>query len=102
MVYLEELELIHESGDVLYPVKITSKLSGNTAFRLVPPGMEKKDNTIEVVDPSEVITLVIHKGHSVRCSTLVATVLGKDGKKIKRSGLYKIRERSITKYNIKK
>lgn len=47
MVYLEELELIHESGDVLYPVKITSKLSGNTAFRLVPPGMEKRTTPLK-------------------------------------------------------
>lgn len=102
MTYLDELELIHESGDVLYPVKITRKTSGKAAFHLVPPGMNKKDGTIEVMEPSDVISLVIDNGHSVRCSTLVATVVGKSGVKIKRKGLYKISERSITKYNIKK
>ncbi|EHE8729516.1 TPA: transposase, partial [Escherichia coli] len=28
MIYIEQLELIHKSGDVLYPVKITRKSSG--------------------------------------------------------------------------
>lgn len=30
MIYIEQLELIHKSGDVLYPVKITRKSSGKT------------------------------------------------------------------------
>jgi hypothetical protein len=28
MIYIERLEFIHKSGDVLYPVKITRKSSG--------------------------------------------------------------------------
>ena len=59
MIYIEQLELIHKSGDVLYPVKITRKSSGKTAFHLVPFGLNKTHDLLEVEDASEAIRLVI-------------------------------------------
>ncbi|HCS3436801.1 TPA: hypothetical protein OQW57_004361, partial [Shigella flexneri] len=77
MIYIEQLELIHKSGDVLYPVKITRKSSGKTAFHLVPFGLNKTHDLLEVEDASEAIRLVIDERHSIRCSTLTATITNK-------------------------
>ncbi|XPE42903.1 hypothetical protein ACNKHV_20295 [Shigella flexneri] len=41
MIYIEQSELIHKNSDVLYPVKITRKSSGKTAFHLVPFGLTR-------------------------------------------------------------
>ncbi len=79
MIYIEQLELIHKSGDVLYPVKITRKSSGKTAFHLVPFGLNKTHDLLEVEDASEAIRLVIDERHSIRCSTLTATITNKKG-----------------------
>ncbi|ELN3017763.1 transposase [Escherichia coli] len=91
MIYIEQLELIHKSGDVLYPVKITRKSSGKTAFHLVPFGLNKTHDLLEVEDASEAIRLVIDERHSIRCSTLTATITNKKGKRIKRTGIYSIK-----------
>ncbi|HDR2890977.1 TPA: transposase [Enterobacter asburiae] len=101
MIYIERLEFIHKSGDVLYPVKITRKSSGKTAFHLVPFGLDKTDDLVEVDDPSEAIRLVIDEGHSIRCSTLTATITDKKGKRIKRTGIYSIKGVSIREYHVR-
>jgi hypothetical protein len=101
MIYIERLELTHKSGDVLYPVKITRKSSGKTAFQLVPFGLDKTDDLIEVEDPSEAIRLVLDERHSIRCSTITATMTDKKGKRIKRTGIYSIKGVSIKEYNVR-
>lgn len=101
MIYIERLEFIHKSGDVLYPVKITRKSSGKTAFHLVPFGLDKTDDLVEVEDPSEAIRLVIDERHSIRCSTLTATITDKKGKRIKRTGIYSIKGVNIKEYNVR-
>lgn len=101
MIYTESLELIHKSGDVLYPVKVTRKSSGKTAFHLVPFGLDKTDDLVEVEDSSEAVRLVIDEHHSIRCSTLTATITDKKGKRIKRTGIYNINGISIKKYNVR-
>lgn len=101
MIYIDELEFIHQSGDLLYPVKRKSKLSGLTAFQLVPFGMHKTKDLLEVEDKAEAIKLVLDKNHSIRCSTQVATVLSKSGKKRKREGIYRIQGHSIIACNFK-
>lgn len=101
MIYIERLEFIHKSGDVLYPVMITRKSSGKTAFHLVPFGMDKTDDLVEVEDPSEAIRLVIDKRYSIRCSTLTATTNDKKGKRIKRTGIYSAKGVNIREYNLK-
>lgn len=93
MIYIEQLELIHKSGDVLYPVKITRKSSGKTAFHLVPFGLNKTHDLLEVEDASEAIRLVIDERHSIRCST--------KGKRIKRTGIYSIKGVNIKEYNVR-
>ena len=101
MIYIEQLELIHKSGDVLYPVKITRKSSGKTAFHLVPFGLNKTHDLLEVEDASEAIRLVIDERHSIRCSTLTATITNKKGKRIKRTGIYSIKGVNIKEYNVR-
>ncbi|TGH42713.1 transposase [Escherichia coli] len=101
MIYIEKLELIHKSGDVLYPVKITRKSSGKTAFHLVPFGLNKTHDLLEVEDASEAIRLVIDERHSIRCSTLTATITNKKGKRIKRTGIYSIKGVNIKEYNVR-
>lgn len=97
MIYIEQLELIHKSGDVLYPVKITRKSSGKTA----PFGLNKTHDLLEVEDASEAIRLVIDERHSIRCSTLTATITNKKGKRIKRTGIYSIKGVNIKEYNVR-
>ena len=101
MIYTERLELIHKSGDVLYPVKITRKSTGKTAFHLVPFGLDKTGDLVEVEDPSEAIRLAIDERYSIRCSTITATITDKKGKRIKRAGIYNIKGISIKKYNVR-
>jgi hypothetical protein len=101
MIYIERLEFIHKSGDVLYPVKITRKSSGKTAFHLVPFGLDKTDDLVEVEDPSEAIRLVIDEHHSIRCSTLTATITDKNGKRIKRTGIYSTKGVNIKEVNVR-
>lgn len=101
MIYIERLELIHKSGDVLYPVKITRKASGKTAFHLVPFGQDKTEDLVEVEDPAEAIRLVMDKNHSIRCSTLTATMTDKKGRRIKRAGIYSIKGNNIKEYHLR-
>ncbi|HDR2791806.1 transposase [Enterobacter cloacae] len=101
MIYIEQLEFIHKSGDVLYPVMITRKSSGKTSFHLVPFGMDKTDDLVEVEDPSEAIRLVIDEHYSIRCSTLTASITDKKGKRIKRTGIYSAKGVNIREYNLK-
>ncbi|WP_426202608.1 hypothetical protein, partial [Shigella boydii] len=91
----------YQSGDVLYPVKITRKSSGKTAFHLVPFGLNKTHDLLEVEDASEAIRLVIDERHSIRCSTLTATITNKKGKRIKRTGIYSIKGVNIKEYNVR-
>ncbi len=101
MIYIEHLEFIHKSGDVLYPVKITRNSSGKTAFHLVPFGLDKTNDLVEVEDPSEAMRLVIDERHSIRCSTLTATITDKKGNRIKRRGIYSITGVNIKECNIR-
>ncbi|AHM29696.1 transposase [Escherichia coli] len=52
-------------------------------------------------DASEAIRLVIDERHSIRCSTLTATITNKKGKRIKRTGIYSIKGVNIKEYNVR-
>lgn len=101
MIYIEQLELIYKSGDVLYLVKITRKLLGKTAFYFVLFGLNKTYDFLEVEDALEAIWLVIDERYFICCSTLTATITNKKGKRIKRTGIYSIKGVNIKEYNVR-
>ncbi|MHA8187922.1 transposase [Escherichia coli] len=70
-------------------------------FHLVPFGLNKTHDLLEVEDASEAIRLVIDERHSIRCSTLTATITNKKGKRIKRTGIYSIKGVNIKEYNVR-
>lgn len=43
----------------------------------MPFGLDKTDDLVEVEAPAEAIRLVIDERHSIRCSTLTATITDK-------------------------
>lgn len=90
-------QLLQCQGNLL----CSRKSSGKSAFHLVPFGLDKTDGLVEVEDPSEAMRLVIDERHSIRCSTLTATITDKNGKRIKRTGMYSIKGINIKEYNVR-
>jgi hypothetical protein len=88
-----KLKMFHESGDVLYPVKMKNKDTGLVAFRVSPGGNTKVDS-IEVEDEQSMLDYVLKKDYRVRASSLSAV----SGSSKKRSGLYRISQRSILRH----
>jgi hypothetical protein len=81
--------LIHDSGDVLYPIKMRCKKTGVIAFRVAPHGNTTQDS-IELHDEHEVLRHVRDLGFSVRAKS----------KTTERHGLYKLEQRCITELKI--
>lgn len=102
MKHTEKLVLTHETGDLLYPVRIRRKISGRTAFHLVPPGGKKETDLYETEDVDEALELAVRQGFGIRCSTLEPTTMNGKGKLIKRAGLYSVSGGSIKNYFLKK
>jgi hypothetical protein len=88
-----KLKLFHESGDVLYPVTMKNIDTGRIAFR-VSLGGNKKVDLIEVEDEQSMLDYVLKKDYRVRASSLSAV----SGSSKKRSGLYRISQRSILRH----
>ena len=82
--------LVHESGELLYPVRVKNRDTGRLAFRVSKggTGSNTKASGREEDDESTVHRLVQHDGWAVRVSSLDRAV----------KGLYKIRERSIVEF----
>ncbi|EKK5269040.1 transposase [Cronobacter dublinensis] len=95
MRHTEKLVLTHSSGDKLYPVMMENKATGKVAYRVVPPGGDKTEDLYETEDAEEAIQLVLKNNFSIRCETLTPSVKQKNGKSIKRSGLYSLNGTSI-------
>jgi hypothetical protein len=90
-----KLKMFHESGDVLYPVKVKNKDTGLVAFR-VSAGGNKKENSIEVEDEQSMLDYVVKKRYAVRATSLEAIT----GSSKKRSGLYRLDQQSIVKHQL--
>jgi hypothetical protein len=88
-----KLKMFHQTGDVLYPVKMKNKDTGLVAFR-VSPGGNKKVDSIEIEDEQSMLNYVLKKDYGVRASTLSAV----SGSSKKRSGLYRLSQRSIVRH----
>lgn len=101
MRHNEKLKLIHTSGDELFPVTIKGKKSGKVAYQLAPDCGDKTEDLYETEDFDEALSLVLNKGYSIRCETLIATVKTHGGKARKRAGLYGLNKRSITGHVVK-
>lgn len=82
--------LIHNNGDILYPVRVRNRDSGVFAFRISPGGSGGNTKEVGVEERDELIVLnrVARDGWAVRVSTLDR----------KRAGLYKIGQRSIREF----
>ena len=79
------LKMTHETGDVLYPVKMKNTKTGKVAFRVSEEGNEIEDEQI-------MLDYVVKKGFSVRARTLPTST--------KRDGLYGISKRTIVSYKL--
>jgi hypothetical protein len=90
-----KLKLFHESGDVLYPVKVKNKDTGVVAFR-VSSGGNKKVDSIEVEDEQTMLDYVVKQKYAVRATSLTAIT----GSSKKRSGLYRLDQQSIVKHQL--
>lgn len=81
--------LVHDSGDVLYPVKMKNRDTGVLAFRISPGGVGGNTKTIGREEEDEAIVFArVQGGWAVRASTLDRT----------RAGLYKIEQRCIREF----
>lgn len=82
--------LIHNEGDILYPVRVRNRDSGAFAFRISPGGAGGNTKGIQVEEPDESVVLerVLRGGWAVRVSTLDR----------RRAGLYKVGQRSIREF----
>jgi len=82
--------LVHESGELLYPVRIKNLDTGRLAFRISKGGAggNTKESGKEENDESKVHDLVRNQGWAVRASNLQKTI----------QGLYKVGERSIREF----
>lgn len=89
----QKLELVHNSGALLYPVRIKSRDTGRIAFRLSKQG-NTKDDSIEVEDEQVMIDKVLNENYMVRARTLVSASRGGI------QGLYRLKERSIRDYRV--
>jgi hypothetical protein len=90
-----KLKMFHESGDVLYPVKVKNIDTGLVAFR-VSLGGNKKEDSIEVEDEQSMLDYVVKKRYAVRATSLEAIT----GSSKKRSGLYRLDQQSIVKHQL--
>jgi hypothetical protein len=90
-----KLKLVHESGDTLYPVRMKNTDTGVVAFRLAPGG-NSKQGSIEIEDKQSMLDYVLKKKYSVRASSLTAMT----GSTKKRRGLYRLGQKSITRYEL--
>ena len=83
----QRVKFILHDGTELYPVKMKNRQTGTVAFRLSEGGAGGNtiENTIEVADEGEMISMVCNKGMSVRLQNA-------DGK---RQGLYTKDGRSV-------
>lgn len=85
------LKMIHETGDVLYPVKMKNTKTGKIAFRVSKEG-NKIEDCIEIEDEQLMLDYVVKKDFSVRARTLPTST--------KRDGLYGISKRTIVSYQL--
>jgi hypothetical protein len=85
------LKMTHETGDVLYPVKMKNTKTGKVAFRVSEEG-NKVEDCIEIEDEQIMLDYVVKKGFSVRARTLPTST--------KRDGLYGINKRKIVSYRL--
>lgn len=92
-VLSSKLVLVHNSGDLLYPVKMKNRDTGRIAFRLSRRGNTKSDS-IEVEDESEMINKITRENYMVRARTRKHTSQGG------RTGLYRCNDRSIREYRL--
>lgn len=91
-VFGKQFCLIHESGAVLYPIRIKNRDTGKVSFRISQGG--KGGNTkaigLEEDDESKVLNRVINEGWAVRVSSLDRRT----------NGLYKIGHKAIKDYKV--
>lgn len=80
--------LIHSSGDKLYPYQLKNRETRELAFRVAAPGKRDAHGlSQELTDISEVMSLVVEHGYSVRAKSLVDSA---------RHGSYRLTGREIT------
>lgn len=86
--------LVHESGELLYPVRIRNRDTGRVSFRISQGGLKgnTKEVGIEEDDEAKVFSRVVNEGWAVRASSMNK----------KTTGLYKLGQRSIKDYKILK
>lgn len=73
----KKLVLVHSSGVEIFPCRITSRTTGNTAFHVAPVGgRNAKGLGIELTSIDDVIEHVLHRGYKVRARSLDGTVTG--------------------------
>lgn len=77
--------LLHESGDILYPVRMKNTATGVVAYRVSLQGNTLTD-CIELQDERDVLHYVRNLGYGVRAKSKTTT----------RNGIYKLAQRSIT------
>jgi hypothetical protein len=87
---LTKLMLTHTSGNHLFPYMSKNNKTKNAAYNLFKKG-NIKEGCIETTDENKVIDLVVNHNYSVRSRSLNA---------VSRSGIYRLNQRSITKYKI--
>ena len=85
----KKFALIHSSGVEVFPYKITSRTTGNTAFH-VSLGRNALGQGEELDSIDEVIDRVLNKGYKVRAKSLDGTV----------TGSYKVGDRAIVTYRV--
>jgi hypothetical protein len=90
-----KLKMFHQSGDVLYPVKIKNNDTAVVAF-WVSSGGNKKVDSIEVEDEQTMLDYVLKQKYAVRATSLTAIT----GSSKKRSGLYQLDQQSIIKHQL--
>lgn len=87
-LFCKNIELLHESGDILYPVRMKNQKTGKTMFRVCKEGNRKDEGGyIELDDEAELLRHVKELDRKVRASTLNKS----------RYGLYRTSQRAIEK-----
>lgn len=89
------LKLHHESGDILYPVKVKNKDTGLVAFRVSRGGNTKQDS-LEMEDEQSMLDYVLKQDYQVRATSIAPLT----GSSKKRSGLYRLSQHSIVKHEL--
>lgn len=91
--FCRRFRLIHVCGDVLYPVRIKDRDTGELAFRIAKGG-NTKDESISVQNEEEMIEKVLRQGFRVRARTEKPVSRGG------RAGLYAVDEQAIRSYEL--